>query len=166
MAEATASASPGSSGWPLAIEASSCLNDAFGSRWRWTAIENTFSPKMFAFGCVRSAWPSAPPFGLHWAALTLGVRVRVGIAGVVLLRIRDSAMRVCRRARRLLVPVSKLGHGRFALGSAHRLQGEVPRANLRHGDKEPPPAAPETGPDAVRQRRLDAQDPLADRCWG
>ena len=90
MAEATASASAGSSGSPLAIVASSWRKTALGSRWRWTAIEKTFSPKMLALGCVRSAWPRAPPFGLHWAAATLGVRVRVGIAGVVLLRIRDS----------------------------------------------------------------------------
>src|SRR4051794_41263908 len=59
---------------------------ALGSRWRWTAAENTFSPKTLAPGCVRSAWPSAPPLGLHWAAWTLAVRVRGGISSRVLLR--------------------------------------------------------------------------------
>src|SRR3954471_16867937 len=106
MAEATASASAGSTVWPLAIVASGVLKTALGSRWRWTAIEKTFSPNVLAPGCVRSAWPSAPPFGLHWAALTLGVRVRVGIAGVVLLRIRDSRSSVRRRGQTFLVPVS------------------------------------------------------------
>ena len=37
----------------------------FGSRWRWTATEKTFSPYRLALGWVRSAWPRAPPFGLH-----------------------------------------------------------------------------------------------------
>src|SRR6187551_2680423 len=114
MAEATASASEASSGSPFAIEASSWRNCDLGSRWRWTAIENTFSPKTFAFGCVRSAWPRAPPFGLHWAAATLGVRVRVGIAGAVLLRIETAALRLGGHGLALFVHVSKSTRTGFA----------------------------------------------------
>src|SRR3954467_12071549 len=113
MAEATWSASSGASDSPLAIAASSWRNAALGSRWRWTATENTLAPKTAALGCVRSAWPRAPPFGLHWAAATLGVRVRLGIAGVVLLRIRDSAFKVGRAAASLFGPLSKLRGAAF-----------------------------------------------------
>src|SRR3954454_8681187 len=109
MAEATESASSGSSGCPFAIVASSCRKTPLGSRLRWTATENTFSPKTLAPCWVRSAWPSAPPFGLHWAAATLGVRVRLGMTGVVLLRIRDGALNLGRGAPALIVPLSKIG---------------------------------------------------------
>src|ERR1700753_3949725 len=95
-------------------------------------MENTFSPKRAAPGSVRSDWPSAPPFGLHWAALTFGVRECVGIASVVLLRIRDSASSLCGRPCDHLVQLSKLGRSAFARD--HCRSGQV------KAKTEPPPA--------------------------
>src|SRR3712207_2454594 len=85
MAAATASASAGSRALPSASVFWSCLKTALGRRRCWTAPEKTFSPKTLAPGWVRSAVPSAPPLGLHWAAWTFWLRRR-GIGGWVLLR--------------------------------------------------------------------------------
>jgi hypothetical protein len=45
MAAATASASSGSSGWPAFSVSLRRLKTAFGSRWRWTAVEKTLPPQ-------------------------------------------------------------------------------------------------------------------------
>ena len=90
MAAPTASASEGSSGSPRSSVCCSERNTDRGSRWRWTAVENTFAPYAYAPACVRSAWPIAPPFGLHWADEMFWVRVRA-IASSILLGFGSSA---------------------------------------------------------------------------
>src|SRR3954454_1346540 len=111
---------------------------ALGSRWRWTAAENTFSPKTLAPGCVRSAWPSAPPLGLHWAAWTLAVRVRVGIGSCVLL-LGQSWVGGQPRPAPAPGPCPCVQRSRTFLrpGARARPDGETPSGNLRHGDNDP-----------------------------
>src|SRR4051794_40679023 len=172
MAEATASASDGSSGSPLAIVASSWRKTAFGRRWRWTATEKTFSPYRLALGCVRSAWPRAPPLGLHWAAATFGVRVRDGISGGILLRIETAGLNVGGRAARLFVHMSKETAFRFDSGDARPREAEHATAALARLDPDPPARGiddflgdrqPDPGPGillAGRRAGEHAEDPL------
>src|SRR3954447_22304624 len=75
IAEATASARIGSSGRPSSSVSWRRLNSSEGTRWRWTDGEKTLAPKIWLAGSVRSGAPSAPPLGLHCAAVTFCVRV-------------------------------------------------------------------------------------------
>ena len=112
--------------------------------------EKTFSPKTLALGWVRSAWPRAPPFGLHWAAATLGVRVRVGMRAGSSSGSRQRPLTLGGRAPRLFVHVSKSTCAAFAartiecpraptlgvaVASAGRGRGD--RARLRHHVRDP-----------------------------
>ena len=70
IAWATESARLGSSASPLSSVRWSFLKTSPGRRWRCTPIEKTLSPNGLFDGWVRSTAPSAPPLGLHWAAVT------------------------------------------------------------------------------------------------
>src|SRR4051812_44415789 len=98
---------------------------SLGRRWRWTASEKTFAPNTLAPGWVRSTAPSAPPFTLHCAAVTFGVRVR---AGMVLLRVRGNASRA---AADRPYPAGQTGAGSFrSLAKGVRPSGETLPADL------------------------------------
>src|SRR3954468_19115932 len=75
IAEATASARIGSSERPWSSVSWRRLKSSDGTRWRWTEGEKTLAPKIWLAGTVRSGAPSAPPLGLHCAAVTFWVRV-------------------------------------------------------------------------------------------
>src|SRR4051794_19523872 len=65
----------GSSGRPWSRVSCRRLKISDGTRWRWTEGEKTLAPKIWFCGTVRSGAPSAPPLGLHCAAVTFCVRV-------------------------------------------------------------------------------------------
>src|ERR1700709_324167 len=75
MAAATVSARIGSSGEPSCSVSWRRLKISEGPPCRWTEGEKTLAPKTWLAGTVRSGAPSAPPLGLHCAAVTFCVRV-------------------------------------------------------------------------------------------
>src|SRR3954451_18141034 len=82
IADATASARIGSSGMPWSSVSCRRLKISDGTRWRWTEGEKTLAPKTWFDGTVRSGAPSAPPLGLHCAAVAFCVLVLLMRAGL------------------------------------------------------------------------------------
>jgi hypothetical protein len=68
IAEATVSASAGSSGSPEATAAVRRSYTERGRSWRWTAGLKTLRPKIWLVGTVRSSAGIVVPLGLHRAA--------------------------------------------------------------------------------------------------
>src|SRR3954447_17253709 len=140
IAEATASARIGSSGRPSSSVSWRRLNSSEGTRWRWTDGEKTLAPKIWLAGSVRSGAPSAPPLGLHCAAVTFCVRV-LGMRATL-----DTP-----RAR-AIVHVDKHRRSAFATGRecsslrANRPEGETAPAMFRPVSKDPRPLPADTPP--------------------
>src|SRR3954464_14427809 len=165
MAAATASASGPSSPSPVSIARCRRRKMSLGRRWRWTASEKTLAPKTAAPGWVRSTAPSAPPFTLHCAAVTLGWRVR---AGMVLLD--GSRPKLAARRRADFIPMDKPLAGVFApwakpLDQVEKDLGVIfrPPSNvLRPPAADPPGRIPTEEDDSDMQfKRLARAVPLA-----
>src|SRR3954452_12726359 len=140
IAEATASARIGSSGRPWSRVSCRRLKISDGTRWRWTEGEKTLAPKIWLAGTVRSGAPSAPPLGLHCAAVTFCVRV---------LGMRASLDTPRARA---FVQVAKLAPSGFARnGETRSLRANRPMCQtasgiLRHRSNDHRPGPPDTPP--------------------
>src|SRR5918997_3234110 len=78
----------------------------------------------------------APPFGLHWAAETLVLRVRVGIASSILLEFRASAPQPSCGDRSRRCPRGQTSAARVRPRASPRPAGETRRGDSRHVDKD------------------------------
>src|SRR4051812_24711824 len=130
----------GSRGRPSSSVSCRRLNSSEGTRWRWTDGENTLAPKIWLTGSVRSGAPSAPPLGLHCAAVTFCVRV-LGMRAT-LDRARASAIVHVDKHRRSPFATDRKGRSL----RANRPEGETAPAMFRPVSKDPGALPADTAP--------------------